>query len=232
MRSTLLSIIATGLIAGMCFANENFNATPNQNFQSLAGNNATAVKAGVITVPAGELIRCVFISPVSSETAYAGQEIQLAIANDFYYNNALIASVGSTVTGTVIEVSKAKHGSLSGKITMRFTHIHTLAGFDIPISALIRTSDNTGTLIGGKNIGLITSEYPANSESISDSNRYTPSYLSVSSGTGAAMATAIETGGGGLLKSIWDKGDEVEIPVNTRMDIILTQPITIAPSGL
>ena len=218
MRRLLLTLIITGLISGMCLASENFNATPNYPLKTLSGNNATAIKAGVITVPAGEFIRCIFMSPVSSETAYAGQEITLAIANDFYYKNALIAPAGSTVTGTVIEVSKAKHGSLSGKITMRFTHIYTLAGVDIPISALIKTSDNSGTLIGGKNIGLLTSEYPASSESMGV-NAYVPPYLGVRPGTNAAMTTAIETGGGGLIKSIWDKGNEVDIPVNTGMDI-------------
>ena len=232
MRRLLLALITTGLMSGMCLASENFDAASNHSLKTLNGNNATAMKAGVITVPAGELIRCVFIAPISSESAYAGQEIKLAIVNDFYYNNILIAPAGSTVTGTVIEVSKAKHGSLSGKITMRFTHIYTLAGFDIPISALIRTSDNTGTLIGGKNVGLITSEYPANLESV-DASIYVPPYRGARpAGIGAAMATAVETGGGGLLKSIWDKGEEVEIPVNTRMDIVLTQPITITPSEL
>ncbi|MDE6137919.1 MAG: hypothetical protein K2F57_00445, partial [Candidatus Gastranaerophilales bacterium] len=46
--------------------------------------------------------------------------------------------------------------------------------------------------------------------------------------TGTALATAVGSGGG-LVKSIWDKGNDVVIPVNTVIDLILTQPITVNP---
>ena len=36
--------------------------------------------------------------------------------------------------------------------------------------------------------------------------------------------------GGGLLKSVWDKGTDVDIPVNTQIELILTQPITVNPN--
>ena len=37
--------------------------------------------------------------------------------------------------------------------------------------------------------------------------------------------------GGGLVKSIWDKGNDVEIPTNATIDLFLTQPITVVPAG-
>ena len=37
--------------------------------------------------------------------------------------------------------------------------------------------------------------------------------------------------GGGLVKSIWDKGSDVEIPANASVELILTQPITVNPSS-
>ena len=49
-------------------------------------------------------------------------------------------------------------------------------------------------------------------------------------GKTAALGTAIGAGGG-LVKSIWDKGNDVEIPTNATIDLYLTQPITIVPSG-
>lgn len=236
MKKILLSVLIAGFLSGLCFASDSFNAAYNQNYTSsnqlspAKVQNTTALKEGVVTVPAGETFKCVFLSPVSSESAYTGQEINLALVNDFYYNNVLVAPAGSSVTGTVIEVSKAKHGSLSGKISFRFTHILTPAGYDIPISAIIHTYDGTGVLVGGKNIGLFSSEVPASSESVG-AKGYVPPYLGVRPGTSAAMTTAVETGGGSLLKSIWDKGEDVEISVNSRMELILTQPITITPIG-
>ena len=43
-----------------------------------------------------------------------------------------------------------------------------------------------------------------------------------------SLATAVGAGGG-LAKSIWDKGNDVEIPVNAALELILTQPITVNP---
>ena len=48
-------------------------------------------------------------------------------------------------------------------------------------------------------------------------------------GRGAALGTAVGAGGG-LVKSVVDKGGEVEIPVNSRIDLTLTQPITVNPA--
>lgn len=232
MRRMLLAIVITSFIPGMCIASQNFNADYNQSSYTsekslnVAQKNNAAIKDGVITVPAGESFRAVFMASISSETASAGQEITLALPNDFYYGNVLVAPAGSSITGTVIESSKAKHGSLNGKLTLRFTHILTPAGFDIPISALIKTADGTGTLIGGQSIVFATGNISPESIGAKD---FVPPYLGVRPGTNAAMTTAVETGGGGLLKSIWDKGEEVEISVNSGVDLILTQPITITP---
>ena len=49
-------------------------------------------------------------------------------------------------------------------------------------------------------------------------------------GKGTALATAVGAGGG-LVKSIWDKGEDVEIPVNAAIELILTQPITVNPTS-
>ncbi len=46
----------------------------------------------------------------------------------------------------------------------------------------------------------------------------------------AALGTAVGAGGG-LVKSIWDKGNDVEIPTNANIDLYLTQPITVVPAG-
>ena len=48
-------------------------------------------------------------------------------------------------------------------------------------------------------------------------------------GKGTALATAVGAGGG-LVKSIWDKGNDVEIPANSAIELVLTQPITVNPT--
>ena len=49
-------------------------------------------------------------------------------------------------------------------------------------------------------------------------------------GRGAALGTAVGAGGG-LAKSAWDKGNDVESPANAGIEILLTQPITTSASN-
>ena len=178
-------------------------------------------------------MRAVVTSPVSSETASVGQSVTMVLNSDFYYNGNRIAPAGSTIYGSVIEVSKAKHGSMNGKLTLRFTQIITPTGLNIPISAVIKTDDNTGTLIGGTKFD-VTKEYAKDMAVGAGAGALAGVIISPlaggSIGKGTALATAVGAGGG-LVKSIWDKGEDVEIPVNAAVELMLTQPITVNPSS-
>ena len=206
----IIILSALLLSANCAFGASNFsyqqNATntgfqPNYYAEDSYKLNNNTLKGSVVTVPAGQSFKAVLMAPVSSETAYNGQAITLALNSDFYFNGKRIAPAGSSVTGTVIEVSKAKHGTLNGKLTLRFTQIITPSGQTIPISAVVKTDDNTGTLVGGTKFDI-----------------------------GAALMTAVGAGGG-LVKSIWDKGTDVTIPANAGIELILTQPITVNPAS-
>lgn len=225
-----LFILSVILLSANCvFAAANYSLQQNpesQNYQL-----PTTLKGRVVTVPAGETFKAVVTSPVSSETAVTGQSVTLALGSDLYYNGSKIAPAGSSVYGTVIETSKAKHGSLNGKLTLRFTQIITPMGQTIPISAVIKTDDNTGTLIGGTALDT-TKEFAKDIAVGAGAGALAGVVISPlaggSIGRGTALATAVGSGGG-LVKSIWDKGNDVVIPVNTVIDLILTQPITVNP---
>lgn len=195
--------------------------------------NNNTLKGSVVTVPAGQSFKAVLMAPISSETAYNGQTITLALNSDFYYKGKRIAPAGSSVTGTVIEVSKAKHGTLNGKLTLRFTQIITPSGQTIPISAVVKTDDNTGTLIGGTKFDIAT-EYGKDVAIGAGAGAVLGTIAGPLSGgsvgRGAALMTAVGAGGG-LVKSIWDKGTDVSIPANAGIELILTQPITVNPAS-
>ena len=235
-------LIALTLILAMnsAYSAQNFNytqdnPTPVYQSENYANENykvnTTTLKGRVVTVPAGEVFRAVVTTPVSSETAVTGQIVTMALGSDFYYNNSLIAPAGSTVQGTVIDVSKAKHGSLNGKLAVRFTSIITPNGQNIPISAVIKTSDNTGVLIGGTKLD-VTKDYVKDLALGAGAGALAGVIISPlaggSIGRGTALATAVGAGGG-LAKSIWDKGSDVVVPLNSGLELILTQPITVNP---
>ena len=238
----ILAILSFLLIANCTFAETNFteqqNANTSLNNQTKQQDNNyklinNTLKGSVITVPAGESFKAVVTAPISSENAAIGQNVTLALGSDFYYNNNKVAPAGSTITGTIIEVSKAKHGSMNGKLTIRFTQIITPMGQNIPISAIIKTDDLTGTLIGGTKLD-VTKNYAKDITVGASSGALAGVIISPlaggSIGRGTALATAVGAGGG-LVKSIWDKGNDVILPVNATIDLVLTQPITVNPSN-
>lgn len=201
--------------------------------QPMQYSSSQPLQGNVVMVPAGTSIPAMLTTPISSASSTVGQNVSLALNSDFYYNNKLIAPVGSSIIGTVIEVSKAKHGSMNGKLCVRFTQILTPYGTQIPISAVIKTDDNTGVLIGGTKMD-VTKEYAkdiaAGSAAGALSGLVFGALAGGEVGKGTALGTAVGAGGG-LIKSVWDKGNDVEIPSNACIDLMLTQPITVSASS-
>ena len=240
-KNFALTITTMILTTGVAFAAPNYNVQQNsvnptyqQNYYpaqtSLSGNQT--LKGSVITVPAGQNVPVVVTTPINSANMTVGQNVTVALGSDFYYNGNLIAPAGSSVTGTAIEVSKAKHGSMNGKLLLRFTQIITPYGIQIPISAVVKTNDNTGVLIGGTKMD-VTKNYGKDIAVGAGAGALAGVIISPLAGgdigKGTALATAVGAGGG-LVKSIWDKGNDVEIPANSAIQLVLTQPITANPA--
>ena len=224
------------------FAASNFNYEQTQT-QPVYNSNYTQqpmqysakqpLQGSVIMVPAGTAIPATLTAPLSSATITAGQSVSMLLGSDFYYNNKLIAPAGSSIYGTVIEASKAKRGSMNGKLCVRFTQIYTPYGTQIPISAVIKTNDSSGVLVGGTKLD-VTKDYAKDmavgSATGALSGLVFGALAGGSVGKGAALGTAVGAGGG-LVKSAFDKGNDVEIPANATVDLLLTQPITTSTSS-
>ena len=151
--------------------------------------------------------------------------MQLALGSDFYYNGKMIAPAGSTVYGTVTELSKAKYGDMNGRVKILFTQITTPYGVQIPISGVIKTNDGSGVLVGGTKMD-VTKEYAKNMAVGTAAGALAGGDV----GRGAALGTAVGAGGGAV-KAAAKKGNPVSIPANSRIDILLNQPITVNPSA-
>ncbi len=242
-RYVYIAVITSILAGGAVFADSNYSFTENpvtlpqaSDYQNVAQQifaDKGTLRGSVVTVPAGQSIKAVVTTPISSATMYRGQTVSVILGTDFYYNGARIAPAGSTITGMVLEASKAKHGSMNGKLSIRFTNIITPTGMQIPISAIIKTEDNTGVLVGGT-AKDVTMDYGKDLTIGAGAGAVTGVVMSAIGGGNigktAALGTAIGAGGG-LVKSIWDKGNDVEIPTNASIDLFLTQPITVVPTA-
>ena len=119
---------------------------------------------------------------------------------------------------------------MNGKLCVRFNQIHTPFGTQIPISAVIKTDDSSGVLVGGTKMD-VTKEYAKDvavgTAAGALSGVVFGALAGGSVGRGAALGTAVGAGGG-LVKSVWDKGNDVTIPAGASIDIMLTQPITVS----
>lgn len=227
---TVLLVCAGALNIAYGASNYSYQQAPNY-YPQYPQNNT--LKGNVIMVPAGTEMRTVLTSPISSEYTSVGQTITVALYEDFYYNNQLIAPSGSMVYGSVIEASKAKRGSINGRLCIRFNHIQTPFGTQIPISGVIKTDDLSGVLVGGTKLD-VTKEYAkdlaAGSATGALSGLVFGALAGGDIGRGAALGTAVGAGGG-LVKSVIDKGNDVEIPSNATIEIVLTQPATVNSSS-
>lgn len=242
MKKNMILLMATILVScGTVFAAGNYNYTQNTAAPSyqqptyyaqpkMSGNET--LRGSVVTVPAGQSMPAVVTMPLNSANLTLGQTVTVALGSDFYYNNNLIAPAGSSVTGTVLEVSKAKRGSMNGKLMLRFTQIVTPYGIQIPISAIVKTTDNSGMLIGGTKVDVAkdyAKDLTVGAGAGAVSGVVFGALAGGNIGRGAALGTAVGAGGG-LIKSVWDKGDDVEIPANSNIELVLTQPITVNPA--
>ena len=240
MRKKIIFILLLAFMSvEYSFAATNYSYQPSQILQPAGGQyyqqplqypQNNTLQGNVVMVPAGASINVMLTAPISSEYTTVGQTISMALNNDFYYDGKLIAPAGSSIYGTVIESSKAKRGGINGKLCIRFTQIFTPYGTQIPISAVIKTDDSSGVLVGGTKMD-VTKEYAkdltAGSAAGALSGLVFGALAGGNVGRGAALGTAVGAGGG-LVKSIWDKGNDVEIPANAKIDIMLTQTITVS----
>ncbi len=193
------------------------------------GNSTPTLKGSVFMVPAGTSIPAVTTTEISSQNMILGQAVSLTLGQDYYYNNKLVAPVGSVLNGTVIQVKKGSFAGRNGLLQIKFTSLVSPYGQLIPISGQIKTTDGTGILKGGTALDT-TKDYAKDVAVGAAGGAVSGLVISAVSGGGLGKGTALGTaigGGLGLGKSIIDKGGDVVIPVNTTVEVQLEQPMTI-----
>ena len=200
-------------------------------YSNAAGSSSQPLQGYVVSVPAGVNISATTTYPITSETVSLGEAVSVVLTNDFTYNGLTIAPAGSTVTGNVTYVRKGGRTGKNGQLQLRFTQINTPYGNVIPISAMVKTDDGSGILVAAT--GKDTAKNYAKKAAIgSAAGAILGTALGALSGgrngvgKGAIYGTAIG-GGLGVAKSLWDKGESVEIPANSIIQLTIDQPVTV-----
>ncbi len=190
----------------------------------------TSLQGRVIYVPQGTTTTVMLTSPLSSNTAALGSPVSATLVQDFVYNNRMIASKGSVITGTIVKAKKAGLANRNGQIQVIFNNIQTPQGYNIPVNAVFKTDDNTGILKGGSKIDA-AKDYAKNTVIGAGAGAALGTAMgalsSGSVGKGAIYGTAIG-GGLGVIKGVSNRGEDISIPSQAYLDVSFTQPITIS----
>ena len=223
MVSSLLLASLITMSAGFAQFDSISNQAHAQQFQPLQGK--------VVYVPSGVSFPATATMELSSESLNLGQGVCIALSNNFYYNNTLIAPLGSSVNGTVIQVKKAGRAGINGQLMIKFTNIVTPYGQMIPISGKIQTDDGTGLIKGGTKMDS-AKEYAKDIGIGTAAGAVAGVILGPLSGGSVGKGTVYGTAVGataGLAKSVWDKGVPATVPAGTVINIVLDQQITFTP---
>lgn len=187
------------------------------------------LKGHVFMVPAGASIPAVTTCELNTSTMTIGQGVSVALGNDFYYNGQMVAPAGSQVNGNIILLRKGGMAGKNAQLKVKFTNIQTPYGQMIPISGTIKTDDGSGILYAATAKDT-TKAYAKDIIIGSAAGALMGTIMGPISGgkvgKGAALGTAVGAIGG-LGKSVIDKGIDVVIPPNSRIDIAIDQPITV-----
>lgn len=221
ISTLLLSMSLMFVMAAFADTNYAYNTYQNQTDSNLKGY--------ALYVPAGVTTSVVLSSEINSQSAVVGSVINAILPEDFIYNGKTIASSGSVIQGSVVQVKKAGFGNRNAQMQIRFTTIRTPYNNIIPISATIATNDMSG-ILKGATAKDSAKEYVKDTVIGAGSGAVLGTAMgalsSGSVGKGAIYGTALGAGMG-VVKGAAEKGKNILIPANSQINIYFDQPITL-----
>lgn len=178
----------------------------------------------VVKIPAGTTFQITFDAGISSGSLEKNDRLTAKLTRDFVYNGTLIAPAGSLVYGSTTEAKNAGYAYGSGAFEINFDEILTPDGNLIGITteriymeakserAKKMTRD---VVVGALGSMLVGAAFTALSGS-DDWGRN----MAVYGGIGAL---------GGGIRGTMQRGENIDIPDGTTIELKLIQPLTASP---
>lgn len=170
-----------------------------------------------VTLPAGTVIPVILTEALSSKTAFSNQAFHGTLASNLMSNGLVAIPRGAPVLGQVIDARAAAHFKGQSYLSIDLTQV-TVNGQKIGLQTdsfskegAARGKNTAEKAGGGALLGAIVGALAGG-------------------GKGAAIG-AIAGGGAGAGVNAITRGQEVEIPSETRIDFHLQTPITLTVSS-
>ena len=208
-------------------------ATANRSVQSPAGTTATPSDPAPINLPAGTHLFMKLISPLHTTSSTQGSGVYLETLFPVVLGDCIVIPEHTRVLGTV--QWDRRPGRVRGRahLRMHFTQLilpdnraMTMTGRlqSLPGSSLLQTIDQEGTLepvdqidadvhsvVGGTAAGAIFGGIGGRSL------------------TGVGIGSLVGAGLG-LSKALFTRGDDISLPIGTRVEMVLQQPLAVHPA--
>lgn len=175
----------------------------------------------IVEIPSGATFSVTFDSGISSGSLEKNDRLTVRLTNDLRYNGKLIAPAGSLVYGTATDAKNAGLAYGSGMIEIAFNEILTPEGTPITIStekvylkaqserAKKMTRDVVVGALGSMLVGAALTALGGGSDDW---------------GRNMLIFGSLGAAGGGLRGSM-QRGEEVQIPDGTTIQVRLNQPL-------
>src|SRR6266852_5672810 len=192
-------------------------------------NRASEPKPDVITIPAGTHLLMKLISPLHTTSSTPGSGVYLETAFPVVENNRVVIPEHTRVMGVVTD--ERRPGRVQGRAQMRlkFTQlilpdnrelsvVGSLQG--LPGSSRNRTVNHEGTLepVDQIDADVYTVAKTTGAGVLVGSIRH----VGIGVGQGALIGAGL-----GLAKVLFTRGDEISLPVGTRVEMVLHRPLTV-----
>ena len=185
--------------------------------------STNTLKGNIVYIPAGASFKGVLQSSISSASLDRNDTIAAVLYSDWYYNNILIAPQGSILYGKALESKQAGFAYGNGSLSITFNEILTPKGDSIKLESNIvtiavesqRAKKIATNVVGGAVMGLVSGVLYALITGGDIVNG-----MAIGSGVGA---------GGGVIRAAANKGEDVEVPAGTSIDIRLIKPMNATP---
>src|SRR6266478_1185318 len=198
-------------------------------------NRASEPQPEVITIPAGAHLLMKLISPLHTTSSTPGSGVYLETALPVVENNRVVIPEHTRVMGLVTD--ERRPGRVQGRAQMRlkFTQLIlpdnrqlSVVGSlqSLPGSSANRTVNHEGTIepVDQIDADVYTVAKTTGAGVLIGSIRH----VGIGVGQGALIGAGL-----GLAKVLFTRGDEISLPVGTRVEMVLQRPLTVlsAPSA-
>ena len=174
----------------------------------------------VVKVPSGTKFDVTFDSGISSGSMAKNDRLTVRLTNDILYNGQLIAPAGSLVYGTAQDAQNAGYAYGSGSIVINFNEILTPDGNMLPIKTknivFSAKSERAVKMTRDVVLGTLGSLLLGAAFTAMGGGHDWGRNMLIYGGLGAV---------GGGIHGAMQRGEEIQIPDGTTIQITLTEPL-------